>query len=513
MTHLALIVSAVLLFLFDDMLGPAGGSTSAAAPRLNAAALAALVLLPKLAVAAWVTWRGRVAAARLGGADTARSIRWSNRTTLTLPLVAVALFAGDLALGLLPRVRGVVGNPVLLDELMVWTPTLLLLLAGHAARYPFERRVRESELIRRADRGLPIHPVPGRAAWIAARARQDLGLLLLPLILLMGWGEAVVQLTDAGTFGSRWGPTLGLCLGPAGALGVLIVAPLLLRHALDTVPLPPGPLRDHLLAQSADHGVRVRELLLWRTHGTAINAAVTGLVPRVRYILLTDALVEELSPPQLHAVMEHELNHARHRHLPTLLLVAAALLTSVAAGTEAAAQTLAPVLPGGRSVWLDGVLAVVGLGLWAAAFGWASRRIERQADTPRAAINGFDPHHPVLRGAPPTPERANGSHTPEAGVPETRAHEEDPSPSTRTYTAGHILPMLTALGQVANRAHLNPKRFSWRHGSIDWRQRYLRGLIGTPIESAAIHRVVRWIRVAAVVLLIVGGLGLWWMDI
>ena len=325
----------------------------------------------------------------------------------------------------------------------------------------------------------------------------------------MGWAEAVVQLTDAGTFGSEWGPTLGLWLGPAGALGVLVIAPLLLRHALDTVPLPPGPLRDHLLAQCADHGVRVRELLLWRTHGTALNAAVTGLVPRVRYILLTDALVEELPPPQLHAVMEHELNHARHRHLPTLLLVAAALLTAVAAGAEAAAQTLAPVVPGGRTAWLDGVLAAVALALWAAAFGWASRRIERQADTPRAAPNGFDPYP----SAPPGLDAPSADPTPEHAKENGKANENGRDASPRIYTVGHIFPMLAALGSVADRAHLNPKRFGWRHGSIAWRQRYLRDLVGTPIESAPIHRVVRRVRVAAVLLLLVGGVGMWLLEV
>ena len=134
MTHAALIASALLLFLFDDLLGPGGDVASP--PGLNAAALAGLVLVPKLVVAGWVLWRGHVAAARLGGARTARAIRWSNRSALVLPLAAVALFAGDLALGVLPRVRARIGNPVLLDELIVWIPTLLLLLAGQAARYP-----------------------------------------------------------------------------------------------------------------------------------------------------------------------------------------------------------------------------------------------------------------------------------------------------------------------------------------------------------------------------------------
>ena len=152
MTHLALILTAVLLFLFDDVAGGRDGL------HLSHGALAAGVLLPKLALAAWAVWRGRVAARRLGGPRTAKALRWFNRSSTWLPLFAAALFAADLWLGLLPRVRAVVGNPVMLDELLVWAPTLVLLLVGHAARYRVERRLRENEIIRRADRGLPIHP-------------------------------------------------------------------------------------------------------------------------------------------------------------------------------------------------------------------------------------------------------------------------------------------------------------------------------------------------------------------
>ncbi len=492
MTHLALIVTALLLFLADDFAAARDVTFNAAphatpGPGLGLPALAAIVWLPKLAVIAWAVWRGRVAAARLGGPRTQRAYAGFNRLTTALPLIAAALFALDLWAGALVRVREQVGNLVLIDECAVWLPTLGMLLAGHAARYPVERRLRESQLIRRADRGLPLHPVPGPAAWILGRARQDLGLLLVPLLMLMGWGEAVLQLTESG----RIGPALGLWLGPVGTVVVLVFAPVAIRHALDTTPLSAGVLRDNLLTQCGQHRVRVRELLVWRTHGSTLNAAVTGLIPQTRYILLTDALIEELPPAQLHAVMEHELNHARHRHLPTLLMVAAALLTALTAAGEGLVQHLAPLLRGGRSLWLDGVVAAASLGLGAAAFGWASRRLERQADTPR--VPGFSPE----------PETETESETVSAPA----------APHPPIYTATDIYPMLAALGQVAAHAHLNPRRFSWRHGSIHWRQTYLRGLVGTPVAAATIHHVVRRIQIAAVLLLTAGVAALWWMPL
>jgi tetratricopeptide (TPR) repeat protein len=40
-----------------------------------------------------------------------------------------------------------------------------------------------------------------------------------------------------------------------------------------------------------------------------------GIVPRYRYILITDALMEILSKEELRAVLAHEMGHAKYRHL------------------------------------------------------------------------------------------------------------------------------------------------------------------------------------------------------
>src|SRR5205823_14715197 len=62
-------------------------------------------------------------------------------------------------------------------------------------------------------------------------------------------------------------------------------------------------------------GVRCRDVLLWRTHHSVGNAAVMGLLPRFRYVLLSDLLVESLPDEQISAVFAHEVGHIRHRHM------------------------------------------------------------------------------------------------------------------------------------------------------------------------------------------------------
>ena len=46
-----------------------------------------------------------------------------------------------------------------------------------------------------------------------------------------------------------------------------------------------------------------------------VNACVTGILPRFRYVLLSDALIESLTPLEIAAVFGHEIGHIAHRHL------------------------------------------------------------------------------------------------------------------------------------------------------------------------------------------------------
>jgi Zn-dependent protease with chaperone function len=71
-------------------------------------------------------------------------------------------------------------------------------------------------------------------------------------------------------------------------------------------------IEDFLKAQ----GFRYREILRWPLlEGRIMTAGVMGLVPRFRYILITDSLLEVLSIEELKAVMGHEIGHIHYKHL------------------------------------------------------------------------------------------------------------------------------------------------------------------------------------------------------
>jgi hypothetical protein len=48
--------------------------------------------------------------------------------------------------------------------------------------------------------------------------------------------------------------------------------------------------------------------------GRMMTAGIMGMVPRFRYILITEALMDTLSIEELKAVLAHEMGHARYRH-------------------------------------------------------------------------------------------------------------------------------------------------------------------------------------------------------
>ncbi|MHC5008847.1 MAG: M48 family metallopeptidase [Planctomycetota bacterium] len=247
------------------------------------------------------------------------------------------------------------------------------------------------------------------------------------------------------------------------------------RVVLDVEPVPQGPLRDDLTRICRQHGVVVRRLLVWKTCGSMINAAVMGLVGWLRYVLLTDALLESMSRRQVEAVMAHEIGHIRRHHMPWLLASLLAVIVMVVFplyGVQLGLLALADA-SGQVPEWMDaaatGVVAAGALAVFA-TFGWVSRRFERQADT-FAAQHMSRP--PQTEGGPPVCVTADA-----AGI------------------------VSSALETIARLNAVEPRRRSWRHGSIAWRQAYLASIVGRSHERLAIDREVRWIKVVAVVVLV-----------
>ena len=141
--------------------------------------------------------------------------------------------------------------------------------------------------------------------------------------------------------------------------------------------MPDSPLRRRLDDMCRRAGVRYRKILVWNTNNHVGNAAVMGVLPWVRYVLLSDVLLERMNDREIESVFAHELGHIVHRHMTWYAL----FFVLLALGGIVVGAAFSKIPDTGA---IYGVVSTVtpaaGLGLFVLLFGALSRRCERQAD-------------------------------------------------------------------------------------------------------------------------------------
>ncbi len=383
--------------------------------------------------------------------------------SLAVAIATIATVAGILGLGTLDGVRGLIGNVILFDELAALLPLLLVLGVGWWAHYPLERRAREAVIVRALDWGEPVYPIEGRWGHLLLHVRHELLLVLVPISLIMAWAEAV-------SWYESTKPAWMEAMGPgswassaafvAGVVVVLGVTPLLLRVLWDVQRLGDGELRTRIERVCSRWNVKVRELLLWRTHHSMPNAAVMGLIAPLRYILLSDALLDGLEEDQVEAVAAHEVAHVRKRHMPWLAAAVIGPVTLLGSLAEMIAKVVSWIDPDG-TVFL-GIVGGLTLAIVLGVLGFVSRRFEWQADAFGAR------HMSEVAGEQHVSERA-------------------------------VEAMSGALSRVAQLAGIPQVKGSWRHGSIAARRQRLQALVAQPVDRLAIDRTVARVKLVVVV--------------
>ncbi len=306
--------------------------------------------------------------------------------------------------------------------------------------------------------------------------RHQLLIVAVPMLLILfvanitrGFDEQLIAM-----FGWIFAPD---ALLGASAAGVFVISPLLLCRIWRTEPLEAGPVRDRLEALCVRINLRFRDILVWKSDGVMINAAVMGVFAPIRYVLLSDALLSTMTPAQIEAVFGHEAGHIRHRHIPYFLIFAfVGWLVVVGIMEGLACLSLEP----GR--WLNLSLESIeriGLGVtalfWGICFGWVSRRFERQAD---------------LFGARCVAVAPEECHSPcSVHLDETEIVDEP----HRVCAAGATI-FASALERVALLNGIPREEPSWRHSSIGSRIRFLVSLAGDPMRARGFERSVTLVK-------------------
>ena len=210
-----------------------------------------------------------------------------------------------------------------------------------------------------------------------------LGYPLLVLIL------KIVLRTGAGWWLWAWSAML------AFQLLMSVLAPVLILPLFNKfTPLPEGGLRERLLELAKRTQFRAQSIQLMdgSKRSRHSNAFFTGF-GRFRKIVLFDTLVQQLTGPELEAVLAHEIGHFKKKHIPKMLAFSAAgslagfYLVSVLVrqewfyrafgfepGNAAPALLLFGLLAGTVTFWFSPLIH------------WWSRRYEYQADAYAARV-------------------------------------------------------------------------------------------------------------------------------
>lgn len=433
-----------------------------------------------------------------------RAVLRLDNTNLVCRWMGLALHAwGVFGLGTLSAVRAAVGDLVLLDEVLVTLPPLAVMASAWWATYPIDVRLREAGLIGALDRGATYHPPAGRARFVFMQFRHQVLLVAVPVLCAVCVSEIstivmrkLVNLHRAGE-GAAWLQRLGAWLEQPDAaqwthtgvqaitvILIVLLLPIAVRYLWDTVPLREGTTAEALLRMCKQSGVKVRDILMWRTDGTSINGAVIGVIGRARHILLTDALLDMLPLDQVRAVLAHEIAHVKLRHIPWLALVAFSTLALMSVIGEFALLPFKFTPEDPVSV-IELSLVTVMLGTTGLVFGFVSRRFEWQADAYAAKLLSEQ----------------------NAVTPETPADEVFDRPAGLVHTRA-VSAMIGALDMVSKLNHIPLGRFSFRHGSMRRRMENLVLIELQSVDSLPIDRVCNRIKRAGLVVMVIAAV-LW----
>jgi len=349
----------------------------------------------------------------------------------------------------------------LLEKIVVLAPFVVAVILGWIIDYRFHLAVRSAMAPRQAE----TTPYWSRTKHVLYNIRHLLLFVAAPVGLIL----LVIDLLEL--YILYWVPpsaqmAVHVSVSLTAAAAVFLFAPLLIVRIWRTRRLEDGQLRSDLEDMCSHLKLRYRDILVWESDGVIANAAVMGLIPPARFILVSDGVLDRMDGAHIRAIFAHEGGHITSRHLPYMMLLAVAGMSLCGSATDFLAISLGL----GNLPAMLVMLSLVGL-VGGVVFGAVSRRFERQSDI----IGAW------------------------AAVP-----PEDGSP--RITQEGAVI-FANSLERIAQMNGIDPHRRNWRHGSIASRIEHILFLGSTGGGRTAIDATVRRIK-TAILLAVVAASGL-----
>ena len=416
--------------------------------------------------------------AMASGAESDR--RATRRRAMLAVATRVWLIAGLAGLIMLGYGRWVMsglrlGSWPLVGKAVVVAPFIVALLLNWLLEYPLHRASRRRLAESAVANGRRVPPGWTLGQFLGNNIRHQLLFIVAPIAIIV----LLADVLDLYVYPMLPAATADYVVSAATIVCVCVVflcVPFLIVRIWRTERLGDGPLRRDLEAVCRRLGLRFREILVWKSGGVIANAGVVGLLPAARYVLLSDALLADMSERHVRAIFAHEAGHIKHRHILFAVLF---VLVAVAFSTIAAETIMVLV---SLSIWHGEVLAMAFVAAsFALGFGWVSRRFERQSDVMAAWVSSWDDHAP--------------------GEPDD------------TVTPEGAAVFATAIERVAYLNGMQARAGNWRHGSVAWRLSYIRWLGSRGGSRCEIDRFIRRMKTAMLLALaVVGALAAWRMH-
>jgi STE24 endopeptidase len=395
------------------------------------------------------------------------------RLTMIQMLAQFWLVAGSaltLTLGLSDLIDnrwGLAGWPII-PKLITLTPFIVALLIYWTQEYPGYRASKGRQILAAQQSWLAVGPIWTIRQYLSYNSRHHLLFILVPICLILLGQDLLAWAVNSYMPGWQYGPYI---IGGGGILcaaSVFVIAPAIIVRIWRTTAMPPGLLLTGLTTISKQMGLAFRKLLIWQTGNMIVNACVMGIWSPIRYVLLSDELIDNMEQCQIEAVFAHEAGHIVHRHILYCGLFAAGSIGLASCIVEVALR-----LTGWPSQAGEAMILAIMLPLWAFAFGWISRRFERQSDVTAAWVMGqLSLNSPDMHPGP--------------GHVETSILR----PADDTVRPIGAAIFARALERVALLSGTSMSKFNWRHGSIAWRVGYIIYLGSTGGGRRQINKVV-----------------------
>lgn len=105
------------------------------------------------------------------------------------------------------------------------------------------------------------------------------------------------------------------------ALFMFIKSPFFIRHIWKTATLPDGEVRRRVESLASKSKIKYRDILIWNIGDRNVaNAGMAGLLPKSRYIFMTDSLLSNLDIDEIEAIVAHEFGHIKYKHVLAYML-------------------------------------------------------------------------------------------------------------------------------------------------------------------------------------------------